>query len=160
MRHLHTDVPSPAITAQGACPGHRHWLVTGGAVGLIFAYLTGVVSSSLLSAVAVGTGPLARSLPEATALMMVTVALAGVMAAVIQFVPALRVGLVGVLGLLLATGISLTALTGGAGTLVTTDVWAPTVLLQGAGYNPIGVAMVACVLAHGVVTLIAEHHRD
>ncbi|MEH0108730.1 hypothetical protein V6N00_03235 [Tersicoccus sp. MR15.9] len=157
--HVHTEVPGAAITAEGACPGHRHWLVTGGAVGLVFAYLTGVVSSSLLSAVAAETGPLARPLPEATALMIVTVALAAVMAAVIQFLPALRIGIVGVLALLLATGVSLTSMTGGAGTLVTTDAWAPTVLLQGAGYNPIGVAMVACVLAHGVVSVIAEHRR-
>lgn len=156
MKNSHTDHSAPAITAEVACPGHQHWLLTGGAVGIVFAYLTGALSSLLLSAVAAATGPLARPLPAATALMIATVVLAGAMAAVIQFLPALRVGIVGVLGLLLATGISLTALTGGAGTLMVTDVWSPAVLLQGAGYNPIGVAMVACVLAHGVVALIRD----
>ncbi|GGC79889.1 hypothetical protein GCM10011512_03160 [Tersicoccus solisilvae] len=160
MKNIHTDETAPAITAEGACPGHRHWLVTGGAVGLLFAYVTGMLSSSLLAAVAAGSGPLARPLPAATALMLATVALAAAMAAVLQFLPALRIGIVAVLGLLLATGIGLTALTGGAGTLVVTDVWSPAVLLQGAGYNPIGVAMVACALAHGITALIHDQLHD
>ncbi|WP_076702012.1 hypothetical protein [Tersicoccus phoenicis] len=148
-----------AISAQAACPGHRHWLVTGGAVGLVFAYLAGVLASSLRSVTVDSGGPLVSTVPATAVLLIVMVCLAGLMAAVVQFLPALRAGIVGVLGLLLVTGLSLVVVIGGTGTIRATNVWAPSVLLQGAGYNPIGVALVACVLAHGVVVLIGDRHR-
>ena len=147
------NAPPSAITPAGTCPGHRHWVVTGAAVGLLFAYLAGVLAGVFHRDVT--TVDRFGTTAQGTPLLILVAALAGGMATLIHFVPALRAGIAGVLGLLLVTGLSLSALSNGQSTHRTASVWSPLALLEGTGYNPIGVGLVGSALAHAALMVIA-----